>query len=324
MNTRPFSRQYFPNSLPAGFRAPLSAIFAKIFIVNKSQWITAGVALLLTAGLYAATQDSVFGANKLSHEGHNHEAEAPAQQGGGAVAALSTDTVLARARQTLSPDRAARIGMLEQSITRGDVKEQRIHLYHQLSRFWYDTGRVFEPYAFYKAEEARLENSENSLTFAAHLFLNNLRAEEDPALKQWKALQARDLFERSLKLNAANDSSEVGLGATLLYGGLGATPMEGIGRIRKVVERNPSNVYAQLTLGQASLVSGQLDKAIERFQNVWKQDPKNLEAVLSLADVYERKGDKANATVWYKQSLPLIPVPELRKEVEQRIADLSK
>lgn len=294
--------------------------------MNKSQWITAGLALLLTAGLYAATQDSVFGANKLSHEGHNHEAEAPARPGGGgsAVAALSTDTVLTRARQTLNPEQAARIGMLEQSITRGDVKEQKIHLYHQLSRFWYDTGRVFEPYAFYKAEEARLENSENSLTFAAHLFLNNLRAEEDPALKQWKALQARDLFERSLKLNAANDSSEVGLGATLLYGGLGATPMEGIGRIRKVVERNPANVYAQLTLGQASLLSGQLDKAIERFQNVWKQDPQNLEAVLSLADVYERKGDKANATVWYKQSLPLIPVPELKKEVEQRIADLSK
>ncbi|OLY94999.1 hypothetical protein BUE76_21130 [Cnuella takakiae] len=232
--------------------------------------------------------------------------------------------MLARARQTLSPDRAARIAMLEQSITRGDVQEQKIHLYHQLSRFWYDTGRVFEPYAFYKAEEARLENSENSLTFAAHLFLNNLRAEEDPALKQWKALQARDLFERSLKLNPANDSSEVGLGATLLYGGIGATPMEGIGRIRKVVERNANNVYAQLTLGHASLVSGQMDKAIERFQNVWKQDPKNLEAVLSLADVYERKGDKANAIVWYKQSLPLIPAPELKTEVAQRIAELSK
>lgn len=324
---RYFSRQYFPKSTVAGFRALLAAIFAKIFFVNKSQWITAGAALLLTLGLYAATQDSIFGANKLSHEGHDHAAEAAAPAGGGAAAtteALSTDTVLARARQTLTPERAARIAMLEQSITRGDVQDQKIHLYHQLSRFWYDTGRVFEPYAFYKGEEARLENSENSLTFAAHLFLNNLRAEEDPALKQWKALQARDLFERSLKLNPANDSSEVGLGATLLYGSLGATPMEGIGRIRKVVERNPNNAYAQLTLGHASMVSGQLDKAIERFQNVWKQDSRNLEAVLSLADVYERKGDKANAIVWYKQSLPLIPAPELQKEVEQRIADLSK
>ncbi len=290
--------------------------------MKKSQWITAGVALLLTLGLYAATQDGIFGANKLSHEGHDHAAEAPAA--GGAATPLSTDTVLARARQTLSPERASRIAMLESSITRGDVQTQKEHVYHQLSRFWYDTGRVFEPYAFYKAEEARLVNSEKSLTFAAHLFLNNLRAEEDPALKGWKAQQARDLFERSLKLNPANDSSEVGLGATLLYGGIGASPMEGIAHIRKVAERNPQNLYAQLTLGHASLVSGQLDKAIERFQNVWKQDARNLEAILSLADTYERKEDKANAIVWYKQSLPLIPAPELKAEVEQRIRDLSK
>jgi tetratricopeptide (TPR) repeat protein len=289
--------------------------------VNKSQWITAAVSILLVIGLYAATQDKIFGNQPLSHEGHEHDQET-AQTG--AAAPLTTDSVLDRARRSLTPEQATRIGFLEASITRGDVQTQKEHLYHQLTRFWFDTGRVFEPYAFYRAEEARLENSENSLTFAAHLFLNNLRAEGDPSLRQWKALQAKDLFERSLKINPVNDSSEIGLGATYLYGGIGASPMEGISRLRKVVERNPQNIYGQLTLGQASLMSGQLDKAIERFQNVWKQDPKNLEAILSLADVYERKNDRKNAVVWYRQSLPRIPNEELKKEVEQRIADLSK
>jgi tetratricopeptide (TPR) repeat protein len=289
--------------------------------VNKPQWITAGIAALLVISLYAATQDSIFGANKLSHEGHDHSSETAEA---GAPAPFSTDSVLARARRTLSPEQATRIGFLEASITRGDVQSQKEHIYHQLARFWFDTGRVFEAYAHYKAEEARLENSENSLTFAAHLFLNNLRAEGDLALRQWKALQAKDLFERSLKINPANDSSEVGLGATILYGGLGQGPMEGISRIRKVAERDPNDIYAQLTLGQASMMSNQFDKAIERFQNVWKQDPKNLEAILSLADVYERKNDRKNAVVWYRQSLPLIQIEGLRKEVEQRIADLSK
>lgn len=315
-------RQQIPKFTVPLLSILLAAIFAKTFFVNKSQWCTVGVSAFMVVSLYAATQDSIFGANQLSHEGHDHAAEAASS--GSAAAPLVTDTVLARARRTLNPERASRIAMLEASITRGDVQTQKEHIYHQLARFWFDTGRVFEPYAFYRAEEARLENSENSLTFAAHLFLNNLRGEEDPALKQWKALQARDLFERSLKLNPANDSSEVGLGATLLYGGIGASPMEGIAHLRKVAERDPKNVYAQLTLGQASLVSGQLDKAIERFQHVWKQDPKNLEAILSLADVYERKGDRQNAIVWYRLSLPLIPAEELKKEVEQRIADLSK
>lgn len=291
--------------------------------MNKSQWITAAVAAVLVIGLYAATQNKIFGNEPISHEGHDHGPE-DGHDDHGPVVALTTDSILARAHRTLAPEQSARVQMMEKSITRGDVQTQKQHLFHQLARFWYDTGRVFEPYAFYEAEAARLENSEKSLTFAAHLFLNNLRAEADPALRQWKAEQAKDLFERSLKINPASDSSEVGLGATLLFGGIGATPMEGIGKLRAVTERNPQNIYAQLTLGQASLMSGQMDKAIERFQKVWEQDPSNLEAIISLADTYERKGDKKNAVVWYRQSLPLIQIDAIKKEVEQRIADLSK
>lgn len=277
----------------------------------------------MVIGLYAATQNKIFGNEPISHEGHDHGPE-DGHDDHGPVVALTTDSILARAHRTLAPEQSARVQMMEKSITRGDVQTQKQHLFHQLARFWYDTGRVFEPYAFYEAEAARLENSEKSLTFAAHLFLNNLRAEADPALRQWKAEQAKDLFERSLKINPASDSSEVGLGATLLFGGIGATPMEGIGKLRAVTERNPQNIYAQLTLGQASLMSGQMDKAIERFQKVWEQDPSNLEAIISLADTYERKGDKKNAVVWYRQSLPLIQIDAIKKEVEQRIADLSK
>jgi Flp pilus assembly protein TadD len=79
-----------------------------------------------------------------------------------------------------------------------------------------------------------------------------------------------------------------------------------------------------MTLGQASMLSGQLDKAVERFQKVVRLDPNNLEAMLSLADVYEQQGNKSNAVIWYKQSVPLIKIEGLKKEVEKRISDLSK
>lgn len=283
--------------------------------MKRSQWITAAVALLSVIGLYAATQNQIFGTNVNTHEGHDHSVSAPV---------LTTDSILAQAKATLPPEQANRLSFLENSISRGNVQEQQLHVYHQLSRFWGDTARMFEPYAWYTAESARLENSENSLTFAAHLFLNNLRGEENPQLKQWKALQAKDLFERSLKVNPANDSSEVGLGSVYIYGGISDNPMEGLQRILKVAREHPENVYAQMTLGHASVVSGQLDKAIERFQNVLQQQPGNLEALLSLADTYERKRDNENAIVWYQKSLPYIQIPAIKAEVEQRIADLSK
>ncbi len=289
--------------------------------MKKPQWIVATAVLLLTVTLYALTQNSVFGHHpkKISsssavtdgHEGHDHGNN------------NQIDTILNHAKQTLSPTQVTRINFLENSISRGDVEDQKSHIFHQLARFWKDTAHIFEPFAWYTAEAARLENSENSLTFAAHLFLINLKSEGNPQLKDWKAHQAKDLFERSLIINPANDSAKVGLGATYLFG-FTENPMEGILKIREVAERDSTNSYAQMTLGHASMISGQLEKAVERFQKVVQLQPNNLEALISLADVYERIGEKQKAADWYKKSLPLIEIEGLRKEVENRINELSK
>jgi tetratricopeptide (TPR) repeat protein len=282
--------------------------------VKRTQWIVAGAVLLLTLGIYAVTQDDIFGAKSKQTP-----AAASVQPGG-----ITIDSILHHAKEALSPEQVARINFLENSITRGDVTSQKEHVYHQLARFWKDTARIFEPYAWYTGEAARLENSEKSLTFAAHLFLDNLQTEESPALKQWKGLQAKDLFERSLKLNPESDSAQVGLGATYLFGGISDNPMEGLTRIRQVADKDSNNVYAQLTLGRASMMSNQVDRAIVRYQKVVALDPKNVEAILTLADIYERKGDNKQAVQWYRRSLALIEIPALRGEVEKRIAQLSK
>ena len=281
--------------------------------MKRPQWITAAIAVGMVVCVYATTVNDIFGDNvkKITNELQP------------AASVITIDSILIHAKENLTSAQETRLSFLENSISRGDVLVQKIHVYHQLARFWNDSVRAFEPYGWYTAEAARLENSEKSLTFAAHLFLENLKGEENPALKQWKALQAKDLFERSLKLSQHNDSSEVGLGAAYLYGGIG-TPMEGIQKIRKVADEHPDNVYAQMTLGHASAVSGQFEKGAERFENVLKLQPTNLEAVLSLADVYERSGDKIKAIQWYKESLALINVPALKAEVERRIIELEK
>lgn len=284
--------------------------------MKRNQWIIIGAVFLLTLGVYALTQNEVFGSKikKPAPEAAMQQEQTPS---------LSIDTILVHAKEGLSQDQQTRLSFLENSISRGDVKDQKEHLCHQLAQFWHDTARKFEPYAWYTAEAARLENSEKTLTFAARLFLDGLRSQEEPSMKQWEAMQAKDLFERSLKLNPENDSSKVGLGATYLFGGF-ASPMEGIQKIRDVVAKDPSNVYAQFTLGEASLISQQIDKAIERYKKVLELQPKHLEAILRLGDIYAQKGDKAEAVRWYSKALPLMPVPEYRAEIEKRIEELKK
>jgi tetratricopeptide (TPR) repeat protein len=290
--------------------------------VKKPQWITVLTFLLLTGGLFffGRTVPSKSSAKKetaahhSADDGHNHAA----------AETVSVDTILALAKQNLNAEQVVRINTLENSITRGAVKDQQLHVYHQLARFWADSAHIFEPYAWYNAEAARLENSEKNLTFAARLFLDNLQGDEISERRRWKALQAKDLFERSLSINPDNDSAKVGLGACYLFGNISEMPMEGITKIREVVAKDSTNVYAQTMLAKGAVLSGQYDKAAERLELVNKLQPGDIDAVLMLADVYERMGQKKKAISWYQQSLSVAKEKELKSAIEKRIGELKK
>ena len=285
------------------------------YYVKKPQWITIGLAIALVAGIF------IFGKRVPPKKIAQAAAHEP---GANTTPGISIDSILSLAKKHLSSEQVVRLNTLENSISRGDVKEQQLKVYHQLAHFWADSAGVFEPYAWYQAEAARLENSEKSLTFAARLFLDDLQNDEIAQRRTWKALQAKDLFERSLKINPDNDSVKVGLGACYLFGDISATPMEGILKIREVVEKDSTNLYAQMMLVRGSLISGQYDKALSRLQTVNRLQPGNTDAMLLLADVYERMGDKTNAVSWYQKSLQFIKQPEVRTAIKKRIEELTK
>ena len=286
--------------------------------MKKAQWITAAVTFTFAIGLYAFSQKQFFGPPPKPILTNKKRASAD----------LTIDSFLVHVQSHLTPEQISRLNLLESKAQRETTSSQKIHAFHQLARYWRDSviiddrHEVFEPFAWYTAEAARLENSEKSLTFAARLFWSNLRDEPAPDKKRWKALQAKDLYERSLRINPSNDSLQVELGEVYLYGGI-AMPMEGVGMIRKVADKDPGNVYAQMAMGYASLTSGQTDKAIERFKKVVQLEHRNAEAHLLLADIYERTGNKKAAVEWYTKSIPLLK-PEFKQEVEQRIDQLNK
>ena len=280
--------------------------------MNKAQWITIAIGVLIVAGLFRFGRTGPY----KSEITKTVESITPNE--------LTTDSILFQSKEILSPDQVKWMNDLEQSVIRGDVKKQKLDVFHQLAHFWKDSAKIFEPFAWYEAEAARLENSEKSLTFAAHLFLENLRNEPNDRLKKWKALQAKELFERSLIINDKNDSTIVGLGACYIFGNIADNPMEGILKVRQVAERDSTNIFAQMVLGHGSLISGQYDRAIDRFEKVLTLQPRNLEAILMMAEVYERKENKANAIKWYSNALPLTKNPELKTALEKRIEELKK
>jgi len=231
--------------------------------------------------------------------------------------------ILAKAKQRVTSDQNQRLAGLENAVIRGNVNDQKLHVFHQLARFWKDSVKIFEPYAYYTAEASKLENSEKSLTFAAQLFIDNLLIEGDPAMQKWLATNAKDLLDRASKINPDNDSTKIGIGACYMLGNISDNPMQGILTVREVVQKNPNNLYGQMILGLGGKKSGQFDKAIEHFSVILQKQPNNLEAIFQIAECYELKSDKVNAVKWYEMGKKLISSEEIKKQIDKRINELK-
>ncbi len=245
-----------------------------------------------------------------------------------ATKTLDIKTVINEEKNKLTIAQLNYINELENSITRGDVKEQQIKVNTALANFWKDSAKAFEPYAFYISEAALLDNSEKNLTFAAQLYLSNLRMEQDEAKINWQTAQAIKLFEKALVVNPNSDDLQIGLGSCYIFG-KGRTSsdpqstMQGVQKVLEVVRKDSTNMKAQLVLGIGGFTSGQYDNAIKRLTKVVAAEPKNLEAVAFLADSYAAKGDKEEAIKWYEHSKHIANDGHYTEEVDQRIKQLK-
>jgi len=230
-------------------------------------------------------------------------------------------------RQTLSPTQISIISRLEQDFT-CRKPEGQIRAYNKAAAFWKDSISSPEIYMFYTGESSKLDNSEKNLTFAAQLYLNSLRDEQNEAKLEWESSEAISLFEKAIALNPNNDDLKVGLGSCYVFGkGRNGNPqetMKGIQELLGVVRRDSLNMKAQLVLGIGGYVSGQYDKAIARFIKVIEKQSDNVEAIVFLADTYAAQGNKVEAIKWYNISKRYVNDPDYSNEVDKRIKLLQE
>ncbi len=231
------------------------------------------------------------------------------------------------AKQKLSVQQSNFINGLENSVSRGDVKTQQDRVFTELANYWRDSLHNHELYVFYISKAALLVNTEKNLTFAARQILVEVKREDDPSIKGWKAEQAISLFEKAIAENPVSDSLKVELASCYVFGkgmaGDAQETMKGIQQLLQVVRKDSANMQAQLVLGIGGIISTQYDKGIQRLETVIKNQPSNMEAITWLAEGYEAKGDKLNAIKWYEYSKRIANNPLYTKEVDSHIRQLK-
>ncbi|MBX2931775.1 MAG: tetratricopeptide repeat protein [Chitinophagaceae bacterium] len=280
---------------------------------NKQTIIVLGGVLLFAALFFFGKTVNPAKENKQVEQHH---------AGDGHDHGIDFSDLLLKAKSSLLAEKLQQVETIEKQLQNSST-EEKIHIYHRLASFWKDSVGVFEPYAYYTAEAAKLDNSEKSLTFAAQLFIDNLFDEAEPSKQNWLATNGKVLLEKALEINPNNDSSKIGIGACYLFGNISENPMEGILQVKAIVDKNPDNLYAQWVLALGSKKSGQYDKAIDRLLIIVEKQPTNLSAILHLAECYELNNNNTEAIKWYKVIKNVIPNPEAKKELQQRIEQLQ-
>ncbi len=238
---------------------------------------------------------------------------------------VTNKSIIDDAKTSLSAEFKISLLSIENQLSRSKNTADSLMYTRKLARFWADSANRLTPYLYYTYSAALLENSEKSLTFAAQQLIDNLiTPDAPPALLPWMAGNAKVLLEKALEINPNNDSAIINLGACYLFGNISDNPMQGILKVKQVVDKNPQNVYGQFILALGGKKSGQYDKAIERLLIVVSLQPSNLEAMVHLAECYELANQKEDAIQWYTKVKDLVNVPDAKSAITKRIKELKK
>ncbi len=215
---------------------------------------------------------------------------------------VTSKSVVDGAKMNLAGEQKLILLSIENQLNTSKTTIDSIQIYKALSRFWADSAQKLGPYLYYTYSAALLESSEKSLTFAAQQLVDNLTdPEAPPAFLKWMAGNAKVLLDKALVINPNNDSAKINLGACYLFGNISDNPMQGILKIKEVVDKNPHNIYGQMTLALGGKKSGQNEKAIERFLLILQDEPTNIEALVHLAECYELTNQKPLALERYQK-----------------------
>ena len=280
--------------------------------MKKPQLFAILVGLLLFSTLY-------FFVPRSNKKETTTSTEATANQG------ISSKSLIDGAKTSLTADQKISLLSIENQLNTKASTVDSLRIYHALAQFWAKEAHRIEPYLYYTYSAALLENNEKSLTFAAQQLVDNFTNPDAPAaLQNWMASNAKVLLEKALVINPINDSAKINLGACYLFGNISDNPMQGILKVKEVVDKNPHNDYGQLILALGGKKSGQYEKAIERFLIVLNDEPNHIEAMVNLAECYELTSQKALAINWYTKVKALVNNPEAKQAVSKRIQELKK
>lgn len=132
------------------------------------------------------------------------------------------------------------------------------------------------------------ENKEN----IANAYYQAFGFAMNPSQRQEYASRARDLYQELIEASPEDLSLQNKLAMTYMAG---SNPMEGIGILRKIVEKDAENAEALLNLGILAIQTNQYDRAEDHLSKLVEYHPEHWQGHLLLGTAMLEHGHKEEA-----------------------------
>jgi len=165
--------------------------------------------------------------------------------------------------------------------------------FDSLTQFWDKLKRPDLASYFLEQKAAKTKVASDWFT-AGNRYYYSVQFTNDETERPLLFQSAIRCFKNGLKLDPTNTDSKIMMASCYVEGT--EAPMEGISLLKEVEKKDSNNVKLQLTFAFFSVKSGQVDKAITRFNKVLSLDSTYIEAYLHLADIYEQQ-NKVDKTI---------------------------
>ncbi|MEP7128955.1 MAG: tetratricopeptide repeat protein [Chitinophagales bacterium] len=276
--------------------------------------------ILLVVGVALVAVLYVFGITKSPKKA---ELQMPgAMQGAATEGAASIDfnSILEKARLTLSDKQRDSIAMVELNIEKARGEIAKATMLQNLGEDWTKTGNIIVAAKYY-AEAAAINNDIKTWEEAAGRFFMGFPTAADSIVKMYAVQEAIKCYEQLRKLDSTN--MEYPVREAICYVDGQGQIMQGVTLLKGVEKKDPDNKDMNLILGRLAVVSGQYDKAVTRLEHLIKIDPNNAEAYFHLAEAYRALGRKEDAIKTLETCKSLVKDDDFRAQIDSYINQIK-
>lgn len=160
--------------------------------------------------------------------------------------------------------------------------------YDSTVTFW-DKNKRPDIASFYTEKMALQTNTSNNWFKAGNRYYYAIQFSQDQTEVPILYQSAMRCFDKGLKLEPNNVDAKIMLGTCYVEGT--TQPMEGITILKQIEKTDSNNIKLQTAFASFSVKSGQIDKAIYRYNKILQLDSTNIAVYLYLADIYEQQNN---------------------------------